>query len=108
MKKCIILSKKQNKIPSSAGYHDLYNTKGENPWNSKSQLLNKSKMSTLTLSKIESAHKLRQHSKLASRSTNKSANHIIHKSTGKMTTQDGGDNSEEGSIKDELKITAKK
>lgn len=30
--------KESRKIPSSASYHDLYNLKGDNPWNSKSQL----------------------------------------------------------------------
>lgn len=71
--------------------------------------MNKSKMSSLTSGKIEPIKKLRNHSHLASRSSNRSMNKIIHKSSGKMTTQDGGEISgDEGSSKGDLKLATNK
>jgi hypothetical protein len=81
--------KETKKVPSSAGYHDLYNTKGDNPWNSKSQLLNNTRLTTLSSNKIEPLNKLRHHSHLASKSSNTSSFNIKHKSNGRRTALNG-------------------
>jgi hypothetical protein len=77
--------KETKKVPSSAGYHDLYNTKGENPWSSNLQLLNNTRLTTLSSNKIEPLNKLRHHSQLASKSSNTSSFNIKHKSNGRKT-----------------------
>ncbi|CAI2381507.1 unnamed protein product [Moneuplotes crassus] len=78
--------KEGKKIPSSAGYHDLYNLHGENPWNSTSHLVGQSRISSLSaINHRTPLNNLRNHSRLVSRGAKNSTRKLKHKSTGKFT-----------------------
>ena len=84
--------KESKKVPSSASYHDLYNTNGENPWNSKTHLLGQSRISSLSATKLTTPiNRFKNHSRIGSREM--SNNKIRHKSTGKISLQDEVENS---------------
>ena len=86
--------KERKKIPSSASYHDLYNLKGENPWNSKSQFLGSSRISAFSVNKRNTpVNKLRKHSQLAAKNLKGNRNNFRHKSTGKFTINENNENS---------------